>query len=135
MDFTQSDTAGNPVTLSSFRGKYVLLYFWASWCSPCRRENPNIVYAFNHYKERNFTILGVSLDRPGEKEKWLAAIHNDGLKWTQVSDLNYFDNEVAKLYNVKFTPQNLLIDPKGKILAKNVMGEALLRKLEEHLPQ
>ena len=130
-DFTQADTLGHPVSLSSFKGKYVLLDFWASWCGPCRAENPNVVASFNKYKDKNFTVLGVSLDRPGAKEKWLKAIHDDQLAWTQVSDLLGWNNEVAREYGIQAIPQNLLIDPQGKIVAKNVEGEELEKKLAE----
>jgi peroxiredoxin len=131
MDFTQNDTLGKPVSLSSFRGKYVLVDFWASWCGPCRRENPNVVKVFNKFKDKNFTILSVSLDRPDAKDKWLAAIHKDGLTWTHVSDLKYWDNAVAKQYGIRAIPQNLLLDPQGKIIAKNLRGEDLDAKLTE----
>lgn len=130
MDFTQNDTLDNPVMLSSFKGRYVLVDFWASWCGPCRAENPNVVKVFNKYKDRNFHIIGVSLDRPGQKEKWLKAIHDDKLDWTQVSDLKFWDNEVAKQYGIKAIPQNLLLDPEGKIIAKNLRGDELDQKLE-----
>jgi peroxiredoxin len=133
MDFTQADTSGHPVALSSFRGKYVLLDFWASWCGPCRQENPNVVNNFNKFKEKNFTVLGVSLDRPGQKEKWLQAIHADNLTWTHVSDLQFWNNAVAQQYRVQSIPQNLLIDPDGKIVAKDLRGPALESKLCELL--
>ena len=129
MDFTQNDTLGNPVSLSSFKGKYVLVDFWASWCGPCRVENPNVVRVFNQYKDKGFTVLGVSLDRPNAKDKWLKAIHDDNLTWTHVSDLKFWDNEVAKQYGIKAIPQNLLIDPQGVIIAKNLRGEDLEAKL------
>lgn len=130
LDFTQNDTLGVAVKLSSLRGKYLLIDFWASWCGPCRRENPNVVKVFNQFKDQGFHIIGVSLDQPNAKEKWLKAIHDDQLTWTHVSDLKYWDNEVAKLYGIQAIPQNLLLDPDGKIIAKNLRGEALGKKLE-----
>jgi len=131
MNFTQNDTLEKPVSLSDFKGKYVLLDFWASWCGPCRAENPNVVKAFNNYKDKNFTVLSVSLDRPGKKQSWLDAIHKDGLAWTHVSDLKFWDNAVAKEYGIRAIPQNLLLDPSGKIIAKNIRGEELEKKLDE----
>jgi peroxiredoxin len=131
MDFTQNDTLGNPVSLSSFRGKYVLIDFWASWCGPCRQENPNVVKAFNAYNGKGFTVLGVSLDQPTAKDKWMKAIHDDNLTWTQVSDLKYWKNDVAVQYGIQAIPQNFLIDPQGKIVGKNLRGEALNKKLAE----
>jgi len=133
MDFTQPDTSGVPVSLSSFRGKYVLLDFWASWCGPCRAENPNVVANFKKFSPKNFTVLGVSLDRPGQRDKWLQAIYKDGLTWTHVSDLQFWNNAVAQQYRVQGIPQNFLIDPEGRIIAKNLRGPALEAKLCEVL--
>lgn len=130
-EFVQNDTLGNPVALSSFRGKYVLVDFWASWCGPCRRENPMVVKAFQQFQPKGFTIVGVSLDQPGAKEKWMDAIHKDALTWTHVSDLKYWENEVAKQYGIRAIPQNFLLDPSGKIIAKNLNGENLEKKLTE----
>ena len=132
-DFTQNDVNGIPVRLSSFRGKYVLLDFWASWCPPCRQENPNVVKLYNKYKGKGFTVLGVSLDKAEGKAAWLAAIKNDGLTWTQVSDLKYWSNFVATLYGVQSIPQNFLIDPQGKIIAKDLRGDDLDNVLEKYL--
>lgn len=131
IEFVQNDTSGKPVALSSFRGKYVLIDFWASWCGPCRQENPNVVAAFNRFRDKNFTVLGVSLDN--NRDRWLKAIADDQLSWTQVSDLQYWQNDVALKYRIQNIPQNLLLDPNGVIIAKNLRGEVLEQKLCEIL--
>jgi peroxiredoxin len=131
IDFVQNDIEGKPVSLSSFKGKYVLIDFWASWCRPCRMENPNVVKAYNQYKDKNFTILGVSLDKT--KDAWVKAIADDKLTWTQVSDLKFWSNEAAQKYKVEGIPQNFLIDPNGKIVAKNLRGEELMKTLKDLL--
>jgi peroxiredoxin len=127
--FTQNNTNEQPVALTSLKGKYVLIDFWASWCGPCRAENPSVVKAYNKFRDKNFEILAVSLDN--KKEPWLEAIKKDGLTWLHVSDLKGWKNEVAVLYNVQAVPQNWLIDPNGIIIAKNMRGEELSKKLGE----
>ncbi|MBO9151357.1 redoxin domain-containing protein [Chitinophaga sp. GCM10012297] len=129
IDFTQPDVNGKPVTLSDFKGKYVLLDFWASWCGPCRAENPNVLKAYNAYKDKNFTVVGVSLDDSGEK--WRKAIEEDGMPWIQLSDLKGHRNEVAKQYGVQAIPSTFLLSPEGVIIAKNLRGEELHQKLAE----
>lgn len=131
-DFTLNDPNGKPISLSSFKGKILLLDFWASWCGPCRGENPNVVAAYKKYSGKGFDILGVSLDE--EKEAWLKAIEKDGLTWTHVSDLKGWGSSAAALYGVQSIPSNYLIDKEGKIIAKDLRGEALDAKLAELFP-
>ena len=131
IDFTQPDVNGKPVKLSDLKGKYVLLDFWASWCGPCRAENPNVLKAYNTYKDKNFTVVGVSLDDSGEK--WRKAIEEDGMPWIQLSDLKGGKNEVATQYGVMAIPSTFLLSPEGVIIAKDLRGEALHKKLAELL--
>ena len=130
-EFTQPDVEGRNVSLTSYKGKYVLVDFWASWCGPCRAENPNVVKAYSKFRDKGFDILGVSLDE--KKDKWQAAIQADNLPWTHVSDLKGWKNAAAEQYGIRAIPQNLLLDPKGMIIARNLRGEALERKLSEIL--
>ena len=133
IDFTQTDPAGNNVSLSQYVGqKYVLVDFWAGWCAPCRKENPNLVNIYAKYAPKGFEIFGVSFDR--ERDSWLGAIENDKLTWPQVSDLGGWENPVAKLYGIMSIPSNVLLDKEGKIIAKNLRGEELEKKLQELLP-
>ncbi|TWF39885.1 peroxiredoxin [Chitinophaga polysaccharea] len=131
IDFTQADVNGKPVRLSDYKGKYVLLDFWASWCGPCRAENPNVLKAYNQFKDKNFTVVGVSLD--DKADKWKEAIEKDGMPWMQVSDLKGFRNEVAQQYGIQAIPFSFLIDPQGIIIAKELRGAALHARLAEIL--
>ncbi|GAB4008306.1 redoxin domain-containing protein [Spirosoma sp. KCTC 42546] len=126
-----NDTTGTPVPLSSLRGKYVLIDFWASWCGPCRAENPNVVRMYNKFKDKGFAIYSVSLDQA--KANWTKAIRNDNLTWTHVSDLKFWQSAAAQQYGVQAIPATFLLDKDGKIIAKNLRGEALEQKLEEIL--
>lgn len=130
-DFTMNDSTGNAIALSSFKGKVVLVDFWASWCSPCRAENPNVVKAFKKYSPKGFTVFGVSLDT--DRQKWIAAIAKDQLTWTHVSDLVGWKNAAAKQYGVMSIPANFLLDKEGKIIGSNLRGADLDKKLEEVL--
>lgn len=129
VDFALNDTTGNPISISSFQGKILLIDFWASWCGPCRRENPNVVNLYNDFKDKGFEIIGVSFDE--SRSKWIDAIHQDQLTWPHVSDLKGWSSAAGKLYAVNSIPATVLLDRDGKIIAKNLRGDALRKKLEE----
>lgn len=128
-DFELPDPNGKMVKLSDLRGKYVLIDFWAAWCKPCRQENPNVVRLYNQYKDKGFEVFGVSLDRT--KEDWVKAIADDQLTWTHVSDLKYFNSAAAELYKIEAIPATYMIDPDGKIIARDLRGPSLENKLAE----
>lgn len=127
--FTLKDMAGNTVSLSDFKGKVVYIDFWASWCGPCRKENPNVVAQYKKYKDKGFDILGVSLDR--DHGAWKRAIEQDGLPWHHISDLKGWQSQHAQLYSINSIPQTVLVDKEGKIIARNLRGESLEAKLKE----
>lgn len=132
-DFALPDPKGKMIRLSSYRGKYVLVDFWASWCGPCRQEMPTVVEAYKKYKGKNFDVLGVSLDN--NKENWLKAIQSDGMIWKQVSDLKMWESTVVPLYKIEGIPATYLVDPKGIVIARDLRGPALEKKLDEVLPK
>ena len=129
--FSQADTSGKMVSLSSYQGKYVLIDFWASWCGPCRAENPNVVKCYEQYHNKGLEIMGVSIDESKDRAKWLKAVRDDKLPWVQLSDLKGWENEVARMYGIQGVPQNYLINPEGKIIAKNLRGKELHKKIGE----
>lgn len=132
-NFSQKTPEGKMVSLNTLKGKYLLIDFWASWCPPCRVENPNLVTLYDKYHDKGFDILGVSFDR--KQDRWEKAIKDDNLKWTQISDLKGWSNDAGKLYGVRSIPQNVLLDPNGVIIAKNLFGEKLEETIAEVIPQ
>ncbi|MDB5156003.1 MAG: hypothetical protein JWR50_710 [Mucilaginibacter sp.] len=128
-EFELPDTTGKMIKLSAMRGKYVLIDFWASWCAPCRGESPNLIKVYNKYKDKNFTIISVSLDMPAARANWIKAIKEDGLTWTQVSDLKYWKSDVVQRYGIKSIPQNFLLDPNGRVIARSLRGEEFENKV------
>jgi len=130
-DFTLPQEDGNPISLSDYKGQYVLIDFWASWCTPCRKENPNVVKSYNEFKDKNFTVFGVSIDE--DKNAWIEAVKNDQLVWKQVIDTDGWKSKVAELYNVQAIPANFLVDPEGTVIATNLRGAQLKRELEKVL--
>jgi thiol-disulfide isomerase/thioredoxin len=128
-DFDQVDSLGRKVSFSSYKGKYVLLELWASWCGPCRKKNPGLLEVYNKYRDKNFTIVGIGLEQKEDKDKWLKAIHKDQLTWPQLTDFKFWKNSVATHFGVRAIPFNLLVDPQGKIIGKDLYGQELDEKL------
>jgi len=132
-NFSAPDTNGNLLDLNSIKGKVTIIDFWAAWCGPCRRENPNVVKTYQKYHDKGLEIISVSLDKPGQKDRWLKAIKDDNLTWHHVSNLNYFSDPVARLYNIRSIPATYILDEDGKIVAKNLRGARLEAKIKELL--